>query len=119
MTPGVEKVNGVNCDKWTYRIQDESSGAIDDHAFWCVEDQSIPVATGKIGSTTGGSLYTLFFTNFAPGSPAIDLFNPAEGCSCPASTPPGDDDSRDSAKEGQAIQVSSVNCLHKQAAARN
>ena len=116
---GVEKVNGMNCDKWTYRMQDEGTGKIDDYAFWCAKDHAVPVATGRVGSPTGDGLYTIFFSNFAPGAPAESQFAPQPGSDCPASTPPRDNASAGDAKKNKNKgSISNVNCLHKQAALR-
>jgi len=82
---GVEKVNGVLCDKWTYQLDD---GTEDLYAFWAVEDENIPIASGKIESSNENGLFTIFFLNFEPGAPPLKAFEPKKGSSCPPSTPP-------------------------------
>ena len=82
---GVEKVNGLLCDKWIYQLDD---GTDDLYAFWAEENEDIPCASGKIKASSENGLFTIFFTNFLPGPPPLTAFEPKKGSSCPPSTPP-------------------------------
>lgn len=82
---GVEKVNGILCDKWIYQLDD---GTEDLYAFWVAEDEDIPIASGKIKSSNENGLFTIFFIDFEPGSPPLSAFEAKKGSSCPPSTPP-------------------------------
>ena len=85
---GVDEMNGTACDKWVY----SSSG--EEYALWSTtaagedgEMYSVPVANGKVRSLKGG-LWTIFYSDFIPGSPAEEEYAPVEGNNCPESTPP-------------------------------
>lgn len=82
---GVFEVNGQSCDKWSYVLDD--SGSV--YGFWTVEDEAIPVATGRTSNPSNPTqLYTIFFSNFVPGSPPDEVFMPQEGVVCPPASDP-------------------------------
>lgn len=83
---GVEKINGQNCDKWIYRMDDGSKNV---YAFWALQDQAVPMAAGRIENPQSPtSLYTIFFSNFKAGSQPESAYYPEEGVVCPAGTDP-------------------------------
>ena len=82
---GVEKINGQNCDKWTYFQHDDSKSQ---YAFWIVEDQATPAACGRITNPSNPTaLYTIFFNNFSAGTQPESAYYPEQGVQCPAGTP--------------------------------
>jgi hypothetical protein len=92
---GVEAVNGVQCDKWTYEMAD-GSGGVGKYAFWCVEDQPIPAASSELGR------YSIYFSDFVAGSPAVSEFEPESNYNCPNATPASMQDN-DERLEAQAL----------------
>lgn len=84
---GRDYINGTSCDQWIYY-----SGG-DEYALWVQEGVvdgelvTIPVANGKIKSSSGG-LWTIYYHDFVPGSPNDSEYDPVDGSNCPDSTPP-------------------------------
>jgi hypothetical protein len=91
-TGGTVSPNGVVCDEWEY------FSGLDRYALWATtatdeatgQVYDVPVANGKVFSNTS-SLWTIYYSNFVPGSAAEEEYEPVDGCACPASTPPSDD----------------------------
>jgi cyclophilin family peptidyl-prolyl cis-trans isomerase len=81
---GEDDVNGKTCDRFEYH-----SGT-DTYAFWAIGE--IPCATGRVRSATS-SLYTIFFTDFIPGTPPESAYASIDSLTCPDATPITDDDS--------------------------
>ena len=77
---GNTTINGVDCDVWSY----ESNGDI--YSVWITVD-AVPVATGRVKSSTSNSLYTVYYTNFIPESPSDEEYEPRSDCNCPNATP--------------------------------
>lgn len=72
--------NGVECDVWSYK----SNGDI--YSVW-ITDDAIPVANGRVASSSSNSLYTIYYTDFVPETPADSEFEPRSDCNCPDATP--------------------------------
>jgi hypothetical protein len=85
---GVVKMNNINCDKWTYFMED---GSKSQYAFWIQQDTAVPVATGRITNPSSPtSLYTIFFSSFKGEAQPESVYYPVSGVDCPQSTPPSD-----------------------------
>ena len=86
---GRDLINNTSCDQWIYF----NNG--DEYSLWVEEGvingemTTIPIANGKIKtSSSTGSLWTIYYHDFIPGTPEESEYAPVDGSNCPDSTPP-------------------------------